>query len=345
MTGPDLDVVTTERLLVRPPREADRDRFVDLFCNEDFMLYAGVLTEQEAKNRFDHMVAACQSVPFGKQPVVELSSGLVVGYTGVDYIEFEGKTWLEWGYRLVPERRGLGYATEASQALLARAHQTHTGELLAIIAPDNLASQNVCHKLGFTFCKQAPVAGDIRNIYTLPVGENPPHRAGQPDHREKLATWHLNGRTFVLRRARAADVAPIAELLAADRLGASRENAPGTDLTPYHRAFAALDADPAHLLLVITAEADQVVGTMQLTFIPGMARRGALRAQLEAVRIAAAHRGSGLGGAMVEWAIAEARRRDCALVQLTTDKTRTEAHRFYERLGFVASHEGLKLQL
>lgn len=84
---------------------------------------------------------------------------------------------------------------------------------------------------------------------------------------------------------------------------------------------------------------------MQLTFIPGMARRGALRAQIEAVRVAAAHRGGGLGEAMFSWAIADARRRGCALVQLTTDKTRTEAHRFYERLGFLASHEGLKLYL
>jgi RimJ/RimL family protein N-acetyltransferase len=162
----DLDVVRTARLLVRPPREADRDRFVELFRNQDFMVfYPDVLTEEDASDRFDHMVAVCQTVPFGKQPVVELSSGLVVGYTGVDYIDFEGRTWLEWGYRLVPERRGLGYATEAGQALLAKARQTYAGELLAIIAPENLASQNVCRKLGFTFWKQAPVDGDVRNLY------------------------------------------------------------------------------------------------------------------------------------------------------------------------------------
>jgi RimJ/RimL family protein N-acetyltransferase len=115
------------------------------------------------------MVAVCQVVPFGKQPVVELSSGLVVGYTGVDYIHFEGKSWLEWGYRLVPECRGLGYATEASRALLATAHRTYAGELLAIIAPENRASQNVCRKMGFTFWKQAAVEGDIRNLNTLTV--------------------------------------------------------------------------------------------------------------------------------------------------------------------------------
>jgi RimJ/RimL family protein N-acetyltransferase len=175
VTDSDPAVVSTARLLVRLPREGDRDRFLELFRNEDFMaFYPGVLTVEEAGVRFDHMVAVCQAVPFGKQPVVELSSGLVVGYTGVDYIDLEGRTWLEWGYRLVPECRGLGYATEASRALLARARQAYAGELLAIIAPENLASQNVCRKLGFTFWKQAPVEGEIRNLYTLPAGEPGP---------------------------------------------------------------------------------------------------------------------------------------------------------------------------
>jgi RimJ/RimL family protein N-acetyltransferase len=174
--GSDLDVITTARLLVRPAQEADRDRFVELFSNEDFMVYypGGALTQDAARRRFDHMVAVCDAVPFGKQPVIELSSGAVVGYTGVDYITFEDKTWLEWGYRLAPECRGLGYATEASQALLAKAHQTYADELLAIIDPDNLASQNVCRKLGFTFWKQAPIAGCIANLYTLSAAKAAP---------------------------------------------------------------------------------------------------------------------------------------------------------------------------
>ena len=92
-------------------------------------------------------------------------------------------------------------------------------------------------------------------------------------------------------------------------------------------------------------DAGAVVGTLQLTVLPGLARGGALRAQLEAVRVGSAHRSRGLGAAMIRWAIDEARRRGCGLVQLTTDKARTEAHRFYEGLGFVASHEGLKLPL
>ena len=98
------------------------------------------------------------------------------------------------------------------------------------------------------------------------------------------------------------------------------------------------------MLVVAEAEHD-VVATMQLSFLPGLARRGALRAQLEAVRVHDAYRGRGLGAAMVAWAIDEARQRGCALVQLTTDKSRTSAHRFYQRLGFVASHEGMKIAL
>ena len=146
-----------------------------------------------------------------------------------------------------------------------------------------------------------------------------------------------------LRRATAADVPAIVALLAADQLGATRDG--GEDLAPYERAFAALDADPAQLLAVAAAPGGAVVGTFQLTIIPGLARRGASRAQIEAVRVRADHRDRGLGGAMMAWAIGEARRRGCALVQLTTDKRRADAHRFYERLGFTASHEGLKLML
>lgn len=98
-------------------------------------------------------------------------------------------------------------------------------------------------------------------------------------------------------------------------------------------------------MLVVAIEDHKVVGTMQLSFIPGLARRGALRAQIEAVRADSPYRSSGLGSAMLLWAVDEARRRGCALVQLTTDKTRVDAQRFYQRLGFVASHEGLKLDL
>jgi RimJ/RimL family protein N-acetyltransferase len=112
--------LVTSRLEVRPPRELDRARFVELFCNDDFMIFFGqALTEETAHGRFDHMMAMCEVVPFAKQPIVERASGLVVGYTGVDYFSFEGKERLEWGYRLVPDARGLGHATEASQALLA----------------------------------------------------------------------------------------------------------------------------------------------------------------------------------------------------------------------------------
>ncbi len=134
---------------------------------------SGTLTEEAANRRFDHMLAVCEEVPFGKQPVVERASGVVVGYTSVDYFSFEGEPRLESGFRLVPERRGLGYATEASQALLGTAAETFSGELLAIIDLANQPSQNVCRKLGFTFLKQASVDGDVRNLYSLIIGGGP----------------------------------------------------------------------------------------------------------------------------------------------------------------------------
>ena len=88
-----------------------------------------------------------------------------------------------------------------------------------------------------------------------------------------------------------------------------------------------------------------LVATFQLSFLPGLSRRGSWRAQLEAVRVGTELRGQGVGAVLVEWAIDESRRRGCSLMQLTTDKSRSDAHRFYERLGFAASHEGMKLAL
>jgi GNAT superfamily N-acetyltransferase len=162
---------------------------------------------------------------------------------------------------------------------------------------------------------------------------------------DTLAVLAAESPRVTLRTAADADVAAIVGLIAADQLGATRDGVRDeADLAAYTAAFRSIDADPAHLLVV--AERDgQIVGTLQLSFVPGLARRGALRAQIEAVRVAQGERGSGLGAAMVQWAIDEARRRGCALVQLTSDKSRTDAHRFYSRLGFVASHEGMKLAL
>jgi GNAT superfamily N-acetyltransferase len=146
----------------------------------------------------------------------------------------------------------------------------------------------------------------------------------------------------VIRRATATDVAGIVAMIADDQLGATREST--DDLTPYLRAFDQIDADPNQLLMV--AERNyELVGTMQLTIIPGLSRRGSTRGLIEAVRVAAPARGSGLGATLIEWAINEAHTRGCTLVQLTSDKSRTDAHRFYTRLGFANTHEGFKLKL
>jgi GNAT superfamily N-acetyltransferase len=157
-----------------------------------------------------------------------------------------------------------------------------------------------------------------------------------------LAVLSLGPDSYRLRRATADDLPAIVALIAADQFGATRDG--GSDLAPYYAAFEQIDRDPAQLLLV-AADAEIVAGTMQLTFIPGLARQGSLRAQIEAVRVAEEYRGNGLGAAMFAWAIDEARRRGCSLVQLTSDKSRSDAHRFYDRLGFARSHDGFKLAL
>jgi GNAT superfamily N-acetyltransferase len=165
------------------------------------------------------------------------------------------------------------------------------------------------------------------------------------DVTDTLAKLTLPGSSITLRRATREDLHAIVGLLVDDPLGRTREaTSGGDDFGPYETAFAAIDTTPSQLLVVAT-DGTEVVATMQLSFIPGLARRGGLRAQAEGVRVAASHRSRGLGAAMFQWSIDEAHRRGCAVVQLTTDKTRADAHRFYERLGFTASHEGDKLQL
>src|SRR5690606_22126339 len=143
-----------------------------------------------------------------------------------------------------------------------------------------------------------------------------------------------------IRPATIDDLPAIVAMLADDRLGAARESP--EDLTPYRTAFEQLATDPNQRLVVLSRDG-AVVGTLQLTFVPGLSRRGALRSIIEGVRVHAAARGTGLGAQLIEWAIEESRRHGCGLVQLTTDATRTDAHRFYERLGFTPSHVGFKL--
>lgn len=150
--------------------------------------------------------------------------------------------------------------------------------------------------------------------------------------------------TIAFRRARAADLPAIIALLADDPLGRERGDL-GEPLAPvYERAFEAIDADPNQLLAVVTDD-DRVVGTLQITFLAGLSRKGGVRGQIEAVRVAADRRGAGLGRRAFEWAIETCRARGCCLVQLTTDRSRSDAHRFYDQLGFTASHIGYKKAL
>ena len=147
------------------------------------------------------------------------------------------------------------------------------------------------------------------------------------------------------RRARRADVPDIVRLLADDDLGASREQRDGVVAESYWRAFEAIDADPGEMLIVAETDDARVVGTLQLSFITYMTFEGGTRGQIEGVRVDSSFRGEGVGQRMLAYAIDRCRQRGCHLVQLTTNKVRTDAHRFYERLGFEASHQGLKLVL
>ena len=175
----------------------------------------------------------------------------------------------------------------------------------------------------------------------------------QPDHDVSFSATHPvdlpNGRAVAsLRVSTPEDVPQIRTLLADDTLGATREDLSAEGLPRYQAAFVAIEADPRNELWIATTAGDteeRVVGMYQVTYIPYLSRGGNERALIEAVRVASELRNQGVGAWMMRYALHQARDRGCLLAQLTTDKTRDAAHRFYERLGFTNSHEGMKLNL
>ena len=149
---------------------------------------------------------------------------------------------------------------------------------------------------------------------------------------------------MTFRPARRDDLPAIVALLADDPLGRDRETAGATLHPCYAEAYLAIERDSNQLLAVAERER-RIVGCLQLTFIPGLTRQGMWRGQIEGVRVAGSERGGGIGQAMLRWAVEQCRQHGCGLVQLTSDERRPDAHRFYEALGFRATHRGYKLAL
>lgn len=146
------------------------------------------------------------------------------------------------------------------------------------------------------------------------------------------------------REARENDIPTLVEMLADDELGQTREDL-SSPLNPrYLDAFHSIERDPNNELTVVESNGE-VVGMLQLTFIPYLTHTGSWRCLIEGVRIASSQRGKGLGSKFLEWAISRAKEKECSIVQLTSDKQRPDAIRFYESLGFKATHEGFKLKL
>ena len=150
---------------------------------------------------------------------------------------------------------------------------------------------------------------------------------------------------LTFRRATREDLPSIVQLLADDPLGAKREKYAVPLPQSYYDAYAAIERDENNELIVVESSGHQILGVLQLTFIPNISYQGGWRALIEGVRVAAHARSQGIGKQLFRWAIERARARDCHMLQLTSDKTRPDAIRFYEGLGFVASHEGMKLKL
>ncbi len=152
----------TERLEIRPPLEADRAAMVALWSDPAFTVFSmGDLDVAQANDRFDRMLATAAELSFAKQPVVERSSGAIVGYAGVDWFELDGSRELEMGWRLAPCARGKGYATEAASVVLDIARRDGSGWLYCIIDPMNAPSHRVAAKLGFAAVGRIDMEGPV----------------------------------------------------------------------------------------------------------------------------------------------------------------------------------------
>ena len=154
----------------------------------------------------------------------------------------------------------------------------------------------------------------------------------------------MSGRDLIFRRAARADLPSIIRLLADDDLGSQRERNEDPLPDSYYSAYKEIHKDPNHELIVAELNGE-VIGTLHLMFLPSISFQGGLRAQIESVRIDNQHQNRGIGSQMMNWAIERAKERGAHFVQLTTHKTRGDAHRFYERLGFEGTHLGMKLSL
>lgn len=148
---------------------------------------------------------------------------------------------------------------------------------------------------------------------------------------------------MTFRKATKNDLSKIVEMIADDELGKTRENYQIPLPTEYLNAFENIIADQNQELIIVENENSEIIGTLQLSFIQYLTYRGGIRAQIEAVRIRKDHRGLGIGKTMFKWAINRAKERNAHLLQLTTDKKRLNAIKFYENLGFKATHEGMKI--
>ena len=150
---------------------------------------------------------------------------------------------------------------------------------------------------------------------------------------------------MIIRRAKQADLSAIVELLANDKLGRLRENFKKPLPKLYLEAFGKINSDQNQELVVMASKSGSIIGTLQLSFIQYLTYLGGIRAQIEAVRVHENYRNKGIGQELIEWAIKRSKQKGAHVVQLTTDKKRKSALKFYDKLGFIASHEGMKLHL
>ena len=333
MNIPDI-IGQTDRILVRSWLDTDINDWMQLSHDEGLNKFSlsgyRMKSLEEARAFTEKAMTFFKSTSLiGAFPIIRRDNSEMIGICGLKLakLDDEENEQTEIMYRLAQPYWGYGYATEAGEILLEYAFEKlKLSKVIGFILPENYSSRAVLLRLGMSYVRKSTFAVHLIELFEI------------KNHSATLKN------TIFFDDAMIEDIPEIVALLADDQLGSTRELVTEGLDPEYLNAFNEISADPNNELIVGKV-GEEIVAVLQITYIPNLTLLGSKRAQIKGVRVSASLRGQGIGKKLFQYALDRARKKGCKLAQLTTNKSRPDAYRFYENLGFKATHEGFKLKL
>ncbi len=328
-------ILTTERLIIRQWRHSDLDAMAAINADPKVMEHFESTIDRDQTHIFiERSIARFEKFGYCFSPVEVKDTHEFIGFVGLNYVDdlkIPCAPAVEIGWRLATRFWGKGYATEAASAIINHAFSTlGLDSLVSFTAATNLRSRKVMERIGFVYDQN----GDF---------DHPKIAIEHPLRRHVLYRLEIKMiLNLTHRKAKIDDLRSIITLLLEDDLGKIRESTSLEVDQRYIDAFKKIDADTNQYLMVVEG-ANEIVGTCHLTIMPSLTFTGQTRVQIEAVRVTEKFRGKGIGEWMIQAAITYGKSVGATIVQLTTNKNRPRAKKFYEKLGFESSHDGMKL--